>query len=243
MHWTSAAISEQGLVRKRNEDAFLRLDEGVFAVADGMGGHPAGDVASRIAVDRVRAAATDPHRSAGWLGDAVRSANQSILERAAREASEEGMGTTLSVLVLDGSSRTASIAHVGDCRIYLRRDGSLRRLTRDDTALQDAIESGRVDPAREGGHPLGSMLTRVLGLDRDVQPHQESLEVREGDQFLLCSDGICGVLTDIEIAAALESDRAPGEALADLVALVLARGAPDNATAVTVVVQGRDDTG
>lgn len=238
MQWTSAAISDQGLVRRRNEDAFLRLDDGVFAVADGMGGHPAGNVASRIAVDRVRAAATDPERRPGWLAEAVRSANLSILERAGRQASEEGMGTTLSVLALDGPSRTASIAHVGDCRIYLRRDGRLTRLTRDDTALQDAIESGRVDPSREGGHPLGSMLTRVLGLDADVDPYEESLEVRDGDQFLLCSDGICGVLTDAEIAGALDGDRAPGETLADLVALVLARGAPDNATAVTVVVGG-----
>jgi protein phosphatase len=236
MRWISAAISDQGLVRRRNEDAFLRLDEGVFAVADGMGGHPAGHVASRIAVDSVREAAAAAERAPGWLAEAVRAANRAILERAGREPSEAGMGTTLTVLALDEASGTASIAHIGDCRVYLRRGGGLTRLTRDDTALQEAIESGRVDASRESGHPLGSVLTRVLGLDEDVQLHEDSLKLRTGDQFLLCSDGICGVLTDEEIADALEADRAPGEALADLVALVTARGAPDNATAVSVLL-------
>jgi serine/threonine protein phosphatase PrpC len=235
MEWTSAAISDRGLVRERNEDAFLRLDHGVFAVADGMGGHPAGEVASQIAVERVRDAAEESGRHAGWLGEAVRSANRSIRERAVREPGEEGMGTTLSVLELDVSGR-ASIAHIGDCRVYLWRDEELRRLTRDDTALQEAIESGRVDPAREPGHPLGSVLTRVLGLDDDVEPHMEDLQAREGDLFLLCSDGICGVLSDGEIARALREHPDPGEALAELVEEVNQRGAPDNATAVSVRV-------
>lgn len=233
MQWTSAAISDRGLVRERNEDAFLRLDDGVFAVADGMGGHPAGHVASRLAVASVRDAAEASRRAPGWLGEAVRGANRSIRERAGREPAEEGMGTTLSVLALDAPGR-ASIAHVGDCRVYLWRDGSLTRLTRDDTALQEAIEDGRVDPARETGHPLGSMLTRVLGLDDDVEPQVEDIEARAGDLFLICSDGICGVLSDDEIARALRDHPAPGEGLAELVEEVNRRGAPDNATGVCV---------
>jgi protein phosphatase len=235
MRWTSAAISDRGLVRERNEDAFLRLDQGVFAVADGMGGHPAGDIASRIAVARVRDAAAASGRPAGWLGDAVRAANRSIRERAGRQPREEGMGTTLSVLALDGAGN-ASIAHIGDCRVYLWRDGELTRLTRDDTALQEAIDAGRVDPAREPGHPLGSMLTRVLGLDDEVDPYEQDLQAREGDLFLLCSDGICGVLSDGEIATALRESPEPGEALAELVEAVNRRGAPDNATAVSVLM-------
>lgn len=233
MQWTSAAISDRGLVRERNEDAFLRLDDGVFAVADGMGGHPAGDVASRLAVATVRDAAEASQRSPGWLGEAVRDANRSIRARAGREPGEEGMGTTLSVLALDAPDR-ASIAHIGDCRVYLWRDGSLARLTRDDTALQEAIEAGRVDAARETGHPLGSMLTRVLGLDDDVEPHLDDVEALPGDLFLICSDGICGVLSDDDIAAALRDHPEPGEGLAELVQEVNRRGAPDNATAVAV---------
>jgi protein phosphatase len=145
------------------------------------------------------------------------------------------MGTTLSVLALDGAGN-ASIAHIGDCRVYLWRDGELTRLTRDDTALQEAIDAGRVDPAREPGHPLGSMLTRVLGLDDEVDPYEQDLQAREGDLFLLCSDGICGVLSDGEIATALRESPEPGEALAELVEAVNRRGAPDNATAVSVLM-------
>ncbi|MEN8374276.1 MAG: protein phosphatase 2C domain-containing protein [Gemmatimonadota bacterium] len=234
MEWISAALSDLGLVRVRNEDAFLRSDEGVFAVADGMGGHPAGHVASRIAVDAVRAGASGRDDGPGWLDEAFRAANGAIRERADQAPAEAGMGTTLCVLELDPAEHSARVAHVGDSRVYLWRDDSLRRLTRDDTALQDAIEAGRVQPEREAGHPLGSMLTLVLGLDDKVEAHMAQLEVRDDDLFLLCSDGICGVLDDAEIAGVLGEGDAPGELLTELTARVMARGAPDNATAVAV---------
>ena len=243
MRWISAAISDRGLVRDRNEDAFLRLeDAGVFAVADGMGGHPAGDVASRVAVDEVRSAIPAGLRDAGWAAESVRNANRAILDRASREHAESGMGTTLSVLSIEPAG-TVSIAHVGDTRVYLWRDGALRRLTRDATALQDAIEAGEVDPSRETGHPLGSMLTRVLGLDADVDPDEHTLDAAPGDLFLLCSDGICGVLDDAAIAEVLRGHPDPGEALAELVDRVTERGAPDNATGISVLVVTGDDAG
>jgi PPM family protein phosphatase len=208
-----AARTEVGHVRSRNEDAVLvDLEEGVVAVFDGLGGHPAGDVASTAAAESLRAAATKAASSAEDLVAALQAAHDAVLEQAATGPDRTGMATTAVVATLhDGSAR---IAHVGDSRAYLRdADGRLRQVTRD--------------------HGMGGYITQALGLDRGVDPDVTELPTPPGTRLMLCSDGLSNMVEAADIGALLGSGAAQ-DACDALVEAALERGGIDNVTVVVV---------
>lgn len=234
MSFPTFAKTDRGRLRSKNEDALLaRPDAGLFVVADGMGGHAAGEVASALAVETLeRLAGRDPDTAT--LADAIRDANAAIIGRTRENHELEGMGTTCTALLLRRDGYT--IAHVGDSRAYLMRDGALRRVTVDHTWVQQQVELGSLTESQARHHPWSSMLTRALGIEHEVEVDVMEGDTAPGDVFLLCSDGLTAVLTDDDIADTL---RAPtpldtrGQALIDA---ALDGGGPDNITVVLVEV-------
>lgn len=235
-----AASTDVGRVRDHNEDAYLTGDP-LFAVADGMGGHQAGEVAARVAIDTLADAAPQaPGGAERELPDAIRRANQTILEQASGDPSLEGMGTTLTVL-LAGSDRI-HLAHVGDSRAYLFRDGELRMLTEDHTLVQRMVREGRLTPAEAEIHPQRSILTRALGVEGDLEVDQASHEVHPGDRLLLCSDGLSSMVPDREIRRVLDEVADPKMACDALVEAANQAGGFDNVTVVVVdLLEGEEE--
>lgn len=232
MRWDAAARTDRGLRRARNEDAFaLHADAGVYAVADGMGGHAAGDVASRIAVETLeRAVAAAPGAVPERLADSVRDANRAIREHADANPETAEMGTTLTALALADAGFV--IAHVGDSRCYRLREDALEQLTTDHTWVQAQVDAGILSPEQARHHPFGSVLLRSLGSADDVEVDTLSGPVRPGDLFLLCSDGLTGMVDDADLAAMLRQP-IPLDALAEqLVEAANLRGGVDNITVV-----------
>lgn len=243
MNFSFAGYTDVGRVRTRNEDALFQQPlRGVAAVADGMGGHAAGDVASRIAVDvlddRTRELGPDPARA---LADAIRAAHDAILKAARADAELHGMGTTLTVLrVHPGEGCT--IAHVGDSRAYRLRDGALEQLTRDQTWVQEQVEAGAISSENARNHPFSSILTGALGVeDQELEIQVLEPECRPGDTFLLCSDGLIAGLSDDRLLAILQehSDDLDSAARA-LVDAANEAGGPDNITVALVRAETGD---
>lgn len=221
-----AGHTHPGRIRDRNEDAWACHDRIPLAVvADGMGGHPAGHVASRIAVDAVLESLTTtadgdvpsvdsrPHPEE-WgenrgdrMAEAVRSANRRILARGEERPAERGMGTTLTALQVDPSGDRYLIGHVGDSRAYLFRDGSLTPLTRDDSPLQERVDQGLMTREEARTHPMGNVLSQALGTQPEVSPQIVDGSARPGDLFLLCSDGLIAVLSESRIEEILNEAR------------------------------------
>lgn len=236
MTFTFAGHTDVGRVRSRNEDAlYLQPLRRLAAVADGMGGHAAGDVASRIAVDilddRSRDLGDDP---AAALADTVRAAHEAILRAAGADPELQGMGTTLTALRADDDG--CVIAHVGDSRAYRWRDDALEQLTRDQTWVQEQVEAGSIAPDRARTHPFSSILTGALGIeDQDVEVQVLEPACEPGDAFLLCSDGLNARLTDGEILAVLQAHAGDLDAAAHaLVDAANEAGGPDNITVALV---------
>jgi protein phosphatase len=231
------ALSDVGRHRTRNEDA-VATDRslGLLVVADGMGGHPAGHVASRLAVESVvEAFATDP----GYTGPegermakAVRAADDRVRSEGLRDPSRAGMGTTLTVLRVDLDGGRWVLGHVGDSRAYRFRGGHLEALTRDDTWVQEQIEAGRMEPEEARAHPYSSVLSQALGVNGAVDPTVVDGEVADGDLYLLCSDGLTAHLPDDRIReiVAETSDRGVGPVVQALVDAANADGGVDNIT-------------
>jgi protein phosphatase len=204
-------LTDIGRTRKRNEDSIsLRPEVGVAVVADGMGGHPGGDVASRIAADTVAAlleeaqadleSSTDFNRSLREvMTDAVRAAHSAIRAQGTEEPELDGMGTTLTAMIVDPHSDNYVMGHVGDSRAYLFRDGQLTQITRDDTWVQDRIEKGDIPAEAARRHPFGHLLTQCLGLEDPPVPQILEGKVEVGDTYLLCTDGLVGMLEDFEM--------------------------------------------
>lgn len=238
-----AVASDPGLGQGHNEDAWrIEPELGAFALADGMGGYNAGEVASAIAVDVALAQPFDQPAGASspdpleQLARAVSAANASILAAAARRPQCLGMGTTLALAWIAGTRLFH--AHVGDSRIYLLRGHELLRLTRDHTVGQAMIDSGSVEPASSRAAAFRGVLTRALGVEPSVAPDLGEVELRPGDRVLLCSDGLSDPLDDGAIRALLDTgDRAAAQAAA-LVQAALAAGSLDNITAVVAVAPG-----
>ena len=237
MQLSFAGLTDQGRVRRRNEDALLqRPERGLFAVADGMGGHAAGDVASRIAVDILddRTLAAGPDPNPGQVRDAIRKAHEAILRAARAESDLEGMGTTLTALqVRSGGSWL--IGHVGDSRAYRLRGGALEQLTRDQTWVQQQVEAGALTPEQARTHPWAAMITCALGIE-DIELEIQILEPepRPGDLFLLCSDGLTARLRDEDLRRILGEHDALDDAARALVDAANAAGGPDNITVALV---------
>ncbi len=228
---SAAAATDVGRVREANEDSFLQGDS-VFAVADGMGGHLAGEVASATALRPVAEldgrVFPDAESAATALRDAVIAANTAVAEKAAGEPTYRGMGTTLTAAMIEG--RRMHFAHVGDSRAYLLRSGEFSQLTDDHTLVQHLIDEGQITREEAARHPQRSIITRAIGVSSDVEVDSMSLDLDEGDQVLLCSDGLSGVVDDDAIATELSREAPLGETVQHLVALANENGGPDNIT-------------
>ena len=229
----SAGRTDPGRVRRRNEDAFV-LDPPLFAVADGMGGAQAGEVASRLA-----AAAFREYHEADQLAPnerlqaIIQEANRRIYERARADSDVSGMGTTLTAALLTGGRLT--VGHVGDSRAYRIRDDELEQLTEDHSLVGDLMRSGRLTPEEADAHPQRSVITRALGTDPEVSVDTLTVDTEPGDLFLLCSDGLTTMVTDEDILRILSAAPTLDAAARELVRAANAGGGEDN---VTVVIFG-----
>jgi serine/threonine protein phosphatase PrpC len=238
MRLAVVARSDVGRIRAGNEDAFLVDDAGidagdavrVVAVADGMGGHQAGEVASATAI----AALVDGLRHGETVGGAIESANAAVFATAAGDAALRGMGTTMTVAVLEGDAVT--IGHVGDSRAYLLRDEELRQLTTDHSVVAELIAAGEITEAEAQSDPRRSMITRALGIDADVQVDVLDVELRPGDRLLLCSDGLTTMVRDDDIADVLRGEVDPRDAAEGLIDAANMAGGADNITVVVADV-------
>lgn len=237
---SSAAISHTGKVRSNNQDSGY-AGSNLFVVADGMGGHAGGDVASSLAIARLEsldqpfATTSEAERA---LRDAIADAATELVDTVRIRPELAGMGTTVSALVM--VDQYAVIAHIGDSRIYLYRDGTLTQITTDHTFVQRLVDSGRITPEEARYHPRRSVLMRVLG-DMDTDPDLDTfiMPTQDGDRWLLCSDGLSGVVDDAHTAKALSLGLPPGRTADNLLKQALDGGAPDNVTIVLVDVGGQ----
>jgi len=237
------AATDRGQLRSNNEDTYLVLaHQGVFAVADGMGGHAAGEVASRLAIDSVAqlpvSGEIDLPDLRELLTGAVTRANQTINEDGQRVLAHAGMGTTLTALSFTPDLHTAVLAHVGDSRAYRLRAGHLEQVTRDHTWVQEQIDSGALAPAQARSHHYAGVLTRALGTQEDVVVDTVELPVKAGDVYLLCSDGLSGMLTDRRIEEILLGGGGLQDLANQLIGEANALGGRDNITVVLVRVSG-----
>jgi protein phosphatase len=240
MKIVSFALSDVGRVRRENQDSSGHFpDRNLFVVADGMGGHKGGKQASEIAVATIAerlVAAPDSGPLADRterLVEAVRDANRRIVERGARESDLNRMGTTLVALLLQEDE--GAVVHVGDSRAYRLRDGELAQLTTDHTLVADLLRANEISEAEVSTHPYRHVLTRALGAAEDVKADVCRLDVRRGDVYVLCSDGVSGMLSQSEILAVVSAHLDDPEALCrELIAAANQAGGKDNATAIVV---------
>ena len=226
------ARSDVGLVRGHNEDSFL-LRTPLFVVSDGMGGHAAGEVASSIAVETVGERAPGTADDV-LLGAAVEAANMAVIEAAEQGIGKPGMGCTVTSVLIEKNKM--AVAHVGDSRAYVLRQGTLVRVTHDHSYVEELVDSGQITADEARTHPSRSIITRALGSDPDMYADHFSLEVNDGDRVILCSDGLSSMISDAEIEALAVSSATPQQAADNLVAAALTAGGADNVTVVVVDV-------
>jgi serine/threonine protein phosphatase PrpC len=224
-----------GRVRERNEDSVL-VDPPVYAVADGMGGHRGGQVASQVALETLEELQS---KGVGSLAEHVRRANRAVWDRSVEDQRLAGMGTTLTAARIDGAS--VLLAHVGDSRAYLMRNGELRQLTADHTLVARMVRSGEITEAEADVHPHKNVLTRALGTDEQVEVDEDSLALADGDRLLLCSDGLTGMLTEDQIQAILQESSDPQNAAERLVRAANRAGGIDNISVVVLEAVGEDE--
>jgi len=222
-----------GLVRQGNEDSAL-VSSQLIAVADGMGGHAAGEVASRIAIQVLNSLAPtltavelDEDSVSDLLMHSLHSIDAGIAAVTEEELEKRGMGTTLTALLI--RDKEIALLHVGDSRCYRLRGNTLEQLSNDHTVIQELLDQGAISEAEAAEHPQRSMLTQALRGDGDVTPVLQVYEVKKGDRFLLCSDGLSGVLTEKEIKIGLKKSNKE-DAVKFLVDATYVNGAPDNVT-------------
>jgi PPM family protein phosphatase len=230
MRYLWATATHKGMVRDNNEDSVFPTSSGesddkvLVIVADGMGGHVAGEVASRIAINAAASSELEP-------GDRVAAGNRAIREEVAREPGLEGMGTTMTLLdIHDG---VATIGHIGDSRAYLLRDGKLSQMTTDHTVAAEYVARGELSAEEAVGHPQRHMLTRTLGLSRFVNVDEHIVDLEPGDRILLCSDGLTEMVNDARIAESLASGTAD-EVVWRLIEMANEAGGVDNITVALV---------
>ncbi len=235
------SFSEKGCIRKNNEDSFLVLPaQGLYAVADGMGGHRAGEVASSIALQELEKLAPRLDELEGrilerGLTEAFMQANRVVSQSSATEPENAGMGTTLTVLLV--RRRTAVIAHVGDSRAYLWRDEALTSLTVDHSLVGELVRLGQITPEEAEKHPQRHVLMRALGTEQKIEVDCKSISLQTGDVFLLCTDGFSNVISDRELAKEFLEPGSWEGRFEKLRKLTLERGAPDNFTALCCILE------
>jgi len=240
------ARTDVGMVRSGNEDNFFAEADarrGVFVVADGMGGHAAGEVASEMAV-QIIARTLLPLQSVKADGapklvaQALMDANRAIYERMLAEVDKQGMGTTASVLVM--SDEGYLIGQIGDSRIYLLRDGALTQITKDHSYVQEQVDAGLLTPEQARYHPYSNVITRCVGASDEVEADIYQGETRPGDVFLVASDGLTGMVDDRRLQQLLLARSGPGRIVDALIAEANNRGGLDNITSIVVQVDGLD---
>lgn len=252
MALTAFGLTDVGRKRKHNEDAYLLdAERGLFVVADGMGGHAAGEVASHLTVESIQEfiSGTEDDHDNTWpfgynnrysvdgnrLSTAVERANEKVMRAVVNRPELKGMGTTVVAALFD--EKRVTLVHVGDSRAYLLRDSELRRLTDDHSWVQEQVNAGILSEEEARSHPLKNVVTRALGGGAHVAVDLIEIPIGEGDRYLLCSDGLTGMVSDEEILDALTSPRTPEQIVRGLVDLANERGGVDNITAILVVVK------
>jgi protein phosphatase len=241
----TASLTDPGRRRRQNEDAFV-CEPPLFAIADGMGGAQAGELASRLAAAVVGRADADGRTGRELVVGLIEDANRSVYERATGDESVSGMGTTMTVALVEDNH--VWIGHVGDSRAYLLRDGALEQLTDDHSLVAELVRSGRLTPDEAGSHPHRSVITRALGTDAEVAVDVIAVPTKPGDVFVLCSDGLSSMVGDDAIRDVLEERGDDlGEAARVLVDAANAAGGEDNITVVLFEATGStealDETG
>lgn len=245
-------LTDVGRKRKHNEDAYLvDAERGLFVVADGMGGHAAGEVASRITVESMQEfiAVSEDVSDSSWpfgqagnripsagsrLTAAVEKANEKVMRAVASRPELKGMGTTVVAVLIE--PERATFVHVGDSRAYLYRNGELRRLTDDHSWVQEQVNAGILSEDEAKSHPLKNVVTRALGGSPHVSVDLIEVPLHPGDRFLLCSDGLTGMVADEEIHEFFQTEPVPEPAVRRLVELANERGGVDNITVIVVDV-------
>jgi protein phosphatase len=230
------------MIRSGNEDNFTvdaSPTRGIFIVADGMGGHAAGEVASEMAVRIVQRELSpvrdlDGEDVVQMVATALKRANRAIHDRTLTETDKAGMGTTVSALLLAGTRYL--IGQVGDSRVYLLRDGALTQLTKDHSYVQEQVDAGFLTPEQARYHPYSNVITRCVGAGQDVEPDIYRGEVRAGDLYLVASDGLTGMVEDRRLAQLLGSRAEPERKVQALISEANGRGGLDNITAILVQV-------
>ena len=232
---TFGSRTDVGCVREQNEDSLI-VSPPLYVVADGMGGHAAGEVASEICVTTIAQEAPD-HLDPEALGLAVEKANKAIIRAAQAGEGREGMGTTCTAAMLEADK--LNIAQVGDSRAYLLHAGRLSQITRDHSLMTNMIEAGQITPEEARVHPQRSVITRALGNDPHMRPDIYEISVEAGDRLLLCSDGLSSMVEDEAIEAVLARVTDPQRCASQLVNEAIAAGGHDNVTVIVVDIQGR----
>ena len=232
-------VSDPGRRRRRNEDAYVAVPP-LFAIADGMGGAQAGEVASGLAA-AVLEEATGDERGEERVASLIQEANRRVFQRSSEDAATSGMGTTMTVALLDNADGTIAFGHVGDSRAYRVRGDELEQLTDDHSLVGELVRSGRLSPEEAESHPQRSVITRALGTEPDVDVDTFTVEAEPGDIYLLCSDGLTDMISPRDILAAVETSGDLEDAARALVAAANAGGGEDNITVVLFQIDGQGD--
>jgi len=236
----SAGATDTGRRRRRNEDAYV-CEPPLFAIADGMGGAQAGEVASRLAAAVLEERGLDRSPAGGEarIEELIREANRRVFQRASEDAATSGMGTTMTVALVDSARGEIAFGHVGDSRAYRVRDGELEQLTEDHSLVGELVRSGKISPEEAETHPQRAVITRALGTEADVDVDTFTREAEADDIYLLCSDGLTDMLSDREVLELLDGAPALDVAARRLVEAANSRGGDDNITVVVFeMVQG-----
>jgi PPM family protein phosphatase len=223
----AAARTDTGRRRLQNEDAYV-CEPPLFAIADGMGGAQAGEVASHMAATALR----ELQSSGASVPELIREANVRVWQHSVQDPAAAGMGTTVTLAVVRETEGTVEIGHVGDSRAYRVRDGALEQLTPDHTLVAELVRSGRLTEQEAFTHPHKSVITRAVGTEPDVHVDTFAVEAQPGDVYLLCSDGLTDMLEDTDVLVAVEGSDGPDDAAERLVREANAAGGVDNVTVV-----------
>lgn len=245
LHFQSYALSDRGLLRDGNEDAAI-TSATLIAVADGMGGHAAGEVAATIAITTLaglRPVLASPEIDSDSRADLLRNAaieiDNQILASTKENPENSGMGTTLTALNISGDF--VELLHIGDSRAYKYAKGKVQQISYDHTVMQELLDQGRLTADEVSAHPQRALLTQALMGNSSIDPVLMAYPAKAGDAFLLCSDGLTGVLSDGEIAAIIKKNEAV-DVPAVLVTATKAKGAPDNVTVIFATIANTDTT-
>ena len=236
-----AVASDTGRRRRRNEDNYV-VAPPLFAVADGMGGAQAGEVASKLAASALEGGVSEELRGPERVDALIQEANRRIFDRASTDPTASGMGPTMTVALVEGMR--VVIGHVGDSRAYLVRGDSMEQLTEDHSLVNELVKSGKLTEEEAHIHPQRSVITRAVGTDPNVDVDAFTIEAEDGDVFLICSDGLTDMVSDVDILDLVDSNRGDLEkAVRSLVQFANKEGGEDNITAVAFRISAGDDPG